>query len=62
LTHAGREESILAQITSRPYADPQAFKISDQDFLSGSLRVSSYVRPAKLFTAHASLIKAEVGD
>ena len=61
LAQAGYEESILAQITSRPYADAQAFKITDQDFLSGSLRVISYVRPAKLFTAHNSLIKAEVG-
>jgi mRNA interferase MazF len=61
LARAGHEESILAQITSRPYADSQAFKITDQDFLSGSLRAISYVRPAKLFTAHTSLIKAEVG-
>ena len=61
LANAGREEFILAQITSKPYADSRAFKIADQDFLSGSLRVISYVRPAKLFTAHTSLIKADVG-
>ena len=61
LACASHQEYILAQITSRSYADPQSFKLSDRDFLSGSLRRVSYVRPAKLFTAHNSLIKAEVG-
>ncbi|MEO5574219.1 MAG: type II toxin-antitoxin system PemK/MazF family toxin [Gammaproteobacteria bacterium] len=52
---------ILAQITSRPYADPHSIEIRDQDFLVGSLQVTSYVRPGKLFTANQGLIKAEVG-
>lgn len=61
LAHASHEDIILAQITSRPYADSKAIEITDQDFLSGSLRVTSYARPGKLFTASPSLIKAEVG-
>lgn len=61
LACASYQEYILAQITSRPYADPRAFMLMDRNFLSGSLRRISYVRPAKLFTAHNSLIKAEIG-
>lgn len=62
LANTDREDMILAQITSKSYADARAIRITDQDFLSGSLRVTSYVRPSKLFTAHRSLIKAEVGS
>lgn len=36
-------------------------KLTDSDFQSGSLRTVSYARPAKLFTAHQSLIAAQVG-
>jgi len=61
LANINDEDMILAQITSKPYADPRAVRITDQHFLSGSLRVTSYVRPGKLFTALRSLIKAEVG-
>lgn len=61
MANAGHEDLILAQITSRPYADPNAIEIRDQDFLSGSLQVTSYVRTGKLFTASQNLIKAEVG-
>jgi len=62
LASTDRDDMILAQITSRPYADARAIKITDQDFLSGTLQVTSYVRPCKLFTAHHSLIKAEVAS
>lgn len=54
-------DSILAQITSKPYADSLSIEIKDPDFLFGSLRITSYVRPGKLFTANQNLIKAEVG-
>jgi mRNA interferase MazF len=33
----------------------------DSDFERGSLRVISYARPAKLFTAHESLFVFEAG-
>ena len=49
------------QITSKSYSDPAAIVIDTADFFAGSLRVVSYVRPAKLFTAHASLVVSEVG-
>jgi mRNA interferase MazF len=62
LADAGREDYILCQITSNPYADPAAVELTDSSFASGSLQRTSYARPAKLFTAHASLIRAQVGE
>ena len=56
LAKAGRGDWILCQITSNPYADPRAVPLCDNDFLEGSLRIASYARPAKLFTANCELI------
>ncbi len=61
LADADKDDWILCQITSNPYADPRAVKLTDADFQEGSLRVTSYARPGKLFTAHDSLIVAQVG-
>ena len=61
LADAGRGDYILAQITSRPWGDPKALALLDTDFSSGALRVESFLRPGKLFTANASLIVSEVG-
>ncbi len=58
---AGRGDWILCQVTSKPYADARAVELTDDDFKQGSLRVISYARPAKLFTAHESLFVSEVG-
>ncbi len=52
---------LLCQITSNPYADPQAIEITDADFNSGSLRKTSYIRPTKLFTANSTLITHTIG-
>jgi mRNA interferase MazF len=56
LAEAGRGDWILCQITSKAYGDPRAISLSDDDFSTGSLNQASFVRPAKLFTAHVSLI------
>ncbi len=61
LAEAGRGDWILCQITSRAYTDPDAVLLEDADFATGSLRVKSYARPGKLFTANRSLMVAEVG-
>ncbi|MCC6848962.1 MAG: type II toxin-antitoxin system PemK/MazF family toxin [Deltaproteobacteria bacterium] len=52
---------ILCQITSNPYGDASAIALDDAVFASGSLRIASYARPGKLFTASADLIVGEVG-
>ncbi len=62
LADADREDWILCQITSNPYGDPRAVALADTDFRTGSLRVMSYVRPGKLFTANSSLMMTQVGS
>lgn len=62
LANAGRGDWILCQMTSSPYGDPRAIPITDPDLESGSLRVASYARPAKLFTASAALMVAQVAQ
>ncbi len=61
LASAGRDDWILCQVTSNPYADPAAVEITDKDFETGSLRRVSYARPAKLFTANIMLMDTEAG-
>ena len=62
LADSGRDDWILCQITSNPYADPRAVELTDADFDTGSLRVTSYARPGKLFTASSSLMVSQVGS
>jgi mRNA interferase MazF len=62
LAEVGRGDWILWQITSKPYGDPRAIILEQGDFASGSLRLTSFVRPGKLFTAHASLVTGQVGE
>ena len=61
LASAGRDDRILCQVTSNPYADPTAIQITDGNFETGSLQRVSYARPAKLFTANSSLMETEAG-
>ena len=62
LADAGRGDYILCQITSKPYGDSRAVVIDDSDLQQGSLRVRSFARPGKLFTANSELIGAEVAS
>ena len=52
LARANKRDWILCQITS----NPQAVVIAQTDFKSGMLRLQSYARPSKLFTANEGLI------
>ena len=62
LADAGKSDWVLCQVTSKSYADSKAIKLSKTDFASGSLKVVSYARPGKLFTASSDLMVARVGD
>ena len=53
---------ILCQITSKPYTSKTAICIKSKDFAKGNLPVVSYIRPDKLFTADATIIKDVVGE
>ena len=61
LAEAGRDDWILCQITSQPYGDTRAIRLEVGDVSHGSLRLTSFARPGKLFTAHASLVTSQVG-
>ena len=61
LASAGHDDWIISQITSNPFADPLAIPLTPTSFASGGLRHTSYVRPAKLFTANETLIAAHLG-
>jgi len=56
LARANKNDWILCQITSNSYGDAQATVIDRTDFETGMLRLKSYVRPSKLFTANEDLI------
>lgn len=53
---------ILCQITSKSYTSKIAICIKSEDFAKGNLPVISYIRPDKLFTADATIIKGVVGQ
>ena len=62
LAEAGRGDWILCQITSKSYGDSRAIPLDAHDFVRDSLRLASYVRPGKLFTAHTSLVAGQAGE
>ena len=61
LADAGRGDWVLCQVTSNAYGDPAAITITDECFIQGSLRITSFARPGRLFTASSGLMLAEVG-
>jgi mRNA interferase MazF len=61
LADAKRGDWILCQVTSNPYGDPHVVSSTDEAFTHGSLRITSFARPGKLFTASSGLMLGEVG-
>lgn len=53
---------VLCQITSKSYTSKVAICVESKNFAKGNLPVISYVRPDKLFTADATIIKDVVGQ
>ena len=62
LAGVDRDDWILCQITSNPYADTRSVEIAEEDFASGNLMRTSYARPGKLFSANTSLMQRVAGD
>lgn len=60
LADVGRGDWILCQVTSKPYGDTRAVRLEDTELATGSLRVTNFARPGKLFTGNRDLIAAEV--
>lgn len=61
LADAGRGDWILCQITSNPYSDPNAIRITSKELQKGELTSSvSFARPIKLFTANETVMDKRV--
>ena len=52
---------ILCQITSSTRLDNFAIPLKNDDFISGTLSIDSFVRPNKIFTADKNLILYTIG-
>ena len=61
LAAAGRGDHVLCQVTSNAYGDLRSVELMQADFAAGSIQLTSYARPAKLFTASELLIHRQVG-
>ena len=55
-----RNDCILCQITSKSYHDEKAIMLQQDCFVSGNLIKTSFIRPAKLFTANISIIEKNI--
>ncbi len=61
LANADRGDYVLCQITSNPYADQRAIALGNSQFQDGGLQRTSYIRPAKLFTANSDIVARTIG-
>jgi mRNA interferase MazF len=61
LAEAGRGDWISCQVTSNPYSDARAIRLSDESSQRGGLQRTSYARPGKLFTTNHELMVTETG-
>jgi mRNA interferase MazF len=61
LAAADRGDWIVCQITSNPFGDAHSIQLDQSSFAFGSLSRTSFVRPAKLFTANEALFASVAG-
>lgn len=54
------DDYLLCQVTSKPWHEP-AIKIEADDLEEGSLPVTSFARPDRLFTAHHEIAEYRAG-
>jgi len=52
---------IACQVTSNSAADSRAIELENSSFTVGGLKLLSFARPCKLFTAHESIVVKVVG-
>lgn len=56
------DDSVLCQITSKQKKGIEAIELKGKDFQKGGLKITSYVRPKKIFTADVGLILYRAGS
>ena len=62
VAQAQSDDWVLCQITSKAYSDNNALIITDQELNQGTLKLTSYIRPLKIFTANESIINKKVAE
>ncbi len=62
LADAGRGDWLLCQITSQPFGDSSAIEIQANEVGGHGLKITSFARPLKLFTANHALLRSYIGD
>ena len=55
-------ELILCQITSSLKIDKYSIPLSNENFKSGRLNVTSIIKPHRIFTADASIVLSKIGS
>jgi mRNA interferase MazF len=60
LADVGRGDFIACQVTSNRDADPLAVELTPASFSAGGLKVVSFARPGKLFTANQKIVSKRV--
>jgi mRNA interferase MazF len=61
LADAGRGDWLLCQVTSNPYSDSNAIRITNKDLQKGVLTSAvSFARPIKLFAANETVMLKRV--
>jgi len=56
------DDIILCQITSEARVDDYSIVLSDNDFKTGKLNLTSLIRPNRLFTADKSIVIYKIGS
>lgn len=56
------DDTMLLQITSKARTDDCVISLEEADFKHGSLRITSRIRPNRLFTADKSIILYKIGS
>ncbi len=56
------EDLILCQITSRYHSDKYSVGLSDEDFLMGSIKQKSFIRPNHIITTSKKIILYKIGS
>ena len=59
---ASSDDIVLVQITSQNFSDDYAIELSDTDFSTGGLSITSNIRPNKLFTADVNIVAYKAGS
>ena len=61
VANAGGNDFVACQVTRNATIDADAIQLSAESFSAGGLRVVSFVRPGKLFTANRIVITKLIG-